>query len=305
LRLGLIGLGQWGLRYAQTIARLPEMSLCSVATGRSDVDDCALNGVEIVPHWTELSPKVLDAVIVANASRDHGEAALWALRAGLPVLVEKPMGCSAGEARLLIREARRNSVPLLVGLTHLYARPFERLLNLTRLGGGAQFIEGVGGNRGPYRPDISSLWDYGPHDLAMVIKLARSLPCSLAASLDDEIGGTGQNTNIELSFPNGCRAKLKVGNAIEPKTRTLAVQTLDGRRLVYDDLAPDKLRSQRADGDYESVALGTHLMPLDRMILALVRAVRMSHRSHWSAALGEAVTGLLERVDAKIAQGAG
>ncbi len=68
------------------------------------------------------------------------------------------------------------------------------------------------------------------------------------------------------------------------------------RDLVYDDLAPEKLRVI-GHSKATTVLLGEHEPPLARRVQALVDTYNRRHRSHWSAALGVAVTAVLERCE--------
>ncbi len=56
-----------------------------------------------------------DGVIISTPTRLHVDQALACVRAGVPVMVEKPLATSVAEAEALVAEARRAGVPLLVG----------------------------------------------------------------------------------------------------------------------------------------------------------------------------------------------
>jgi predicted dehydrogenase len=56
----------------------------------------------------------LDFAVVANANEAHVPTARAALEAGLPVVADKPLAPSAGEAREVVGEAERRGVLLTV-----------------------------------------------------------------------------------------------------------------------------------------------------------------------------------------------
>jgi hypothetical protein len=75
-----------------------------------------------------------DAVVVATPDHTHAVIAAAALRAGKPVLAEKPLTISAHEARALHRLARERKLPTLVNTGGAAAPGFRRGVELLREG---------------------------------------------------------------------------------------------------------------------------------------------------------------------------
>lgn len=69
----------------------------------------------------------IDAVIVATPAESHVEMASLALRAGLPVLVEKPLAGSLEDGQRLAAVQRSTGVPVMVGLNRRWWGPAVRL----------------------------------------------------------------------------------------------------------------------------------------------------------------------------------
>lgn len=69
----------------------------------------------------------VDAVIVATPAQNHVEAASLALRAGLPVLIEKPLAQSLAEARLLKALQESTGVPVMIALNRRWWDPVVQL----------------------------------------------------------------------------------------------------------------------------------------------------------------------------------
>ncbi len=115
LQLAIIGSGNIARTHADAIALLPGVRLAAVcsrnpekarelaAASEAQVFDC----VE-----TLLTFAALDAVLVATPSGAHEEAVLSALRAGKPVLCEKPLEISTVRVSRMIAEADRSGVIL-------------------------------------------------------------------------------------------------------------------------------------------------------------------------------------------------
>jgi predicted dehydrogenase len=107
LRIAVIGGGRWARIYVRLLAaHAADIASIVVVTPRN-VDGMRawaaaenLPGVEITGAWPE--PGRVDAAIVVNAASDHDSAAEKLLRAGIPLLVEKPFAANAAKAGQLV-----------------------------------------------------------------------------------------------------------------------------------------------------------------------------------------------------------
>jgi myo-inositol 2-dehydrogenase/D-chiro-inositol 1-dehydrogenase len=117
LRLGIVGLGFMGRRYARFVAGIEGLRIAGVC----DVDErlarevAAEHGVPAYgdPGALAAAPDVA-AVIVCTPEDRHADPAMAAIAAGKPVMIEKPIAHSLDAARMIAAEAARRSVPLLV-----------------------------------------------------------------------------------------------------------------------------------------------------------------------------------------------
>ena len=109
-RVGIIGCGWAGERHAQVLAKLKDRAdLCATA----DIDPAFAQGKASawhVPRWTDdhrqlLHTEILDAVSLCLPHSLHAPAAIAAARAGLHVLVEKPLATTLHEADAICRES--------------------------------------------------------------------------------------------------------------------------------------------------------------------------------------------------------
>lgn len=117
LSLALIGAGAMGRQHCDVIDATPEARLCAIADpGESGRDVAARRGVPaFADHQEMLESACPEAVIIANPNALHVAAALDCLTAGVPALIEKPIGTDLGEASRLVNAAQEASIPLLVG----------------------------------------------------------------------------------------------------------------------------------------------------------------------------------------------
>ncbi|MBZ9557789.1 MULTISPECIES: Gfo/Idh/MocA family oxidoreductase [unclassified Modicisalibacter] len=117
LRIALIGAGAMGRQHQAVIAAEPDTELCALAdpgeAGRAFAADC---GVPAFDDHRELLERVRpEAVIIANPNPHHVATARDCLNAGVPALIEKPVGIDLAEVSALIEAARHAATPLLVG----------------------------------------------------------------------------------------------------------------------------------------------------------------------------------------------
>jgi hypothetical protein len=143
----LIGNGKWGKQYINTIKQLP-INL-TIATY-----DYKLNNI--------------DGVIICTPPQSHIEIAEYFLSKNIPVMIEKPLSLSLNEANKL----KQYLTPILVNNIHLFSNEYQNLKNkISDIKG----IFSIGCNNGPIR-NYSSLWDYAPHDLSMILDLTKQNP---------------------------------------------------------------------------------------------------------------------------------
>ena len=169
--------------------------------------------------------------------------ALAAMDRHLSVLIEKPVTLLEREAATLVERAKAQGIHGAVDHIHLYQPAFRRLKALLPQIGRITGIAGIAGNLGPYRSDCSVLWDWAPHDVAMVLAVTGLAPAAVTARhlpLPPPIPDHADHVRLDLDFASGLKAELDVSNHRAVKTRRVTVQgTL--ATLVYDDLAERKL----------------------------------------------------------------
>ena len=175
----------------------------------------------------------VDAVIVAVHPTRAADFCEGFIGRGIPVMVEKPAALDLVSAQRILDAASVGGAVVLVAHQHLFANAYEYIraqaqsLNLTEVATRA------GGN-GPRR-DYSVLWDYGPHDVAMLFGLIGSDPIRINSK--QETGPEGSHVFLDLTFEQSTQASCEIWNDRLPKTRFLSVRT-SNMEWMYDDLDP-------------------------------------------------------------------
>ena len=121
LKIGLIGVGRHGSRYVHHLLHdLPGASLVALCRKRigEGLPALSTNNVPIYGDYRALiaDPRV-EAIVVVSPPSLSPEICLEAVKAGKPVLIEKPLAPTGHEARTMVRAAEEAGVMLMTAQT--------------------------------------------------------------------------------------------------------------------------------------------------------------------------------------------
>ncbi|MBI3553561.1 MAG: Gfo/Idh/MocA family oxidoreductase [Elusimicrobia bacterium] len=302
MKLGLIGAGPWGRNYIKTIAALPELALSAVASRNPETRALVGPGCAVTSDWRELAQdKGLDGVIIAAPPALHAEMASACLERGLPVLVEKPLAMEPASANELLALARRKKGFALVDHIYLFHPAYAELRNRARRLGPPALISAAVGNKGPFRPDARTLWDYGPHDVALCLDFLGEKPKAVEAKFRPQ--KQGELIDMRLDFSQGLQARLCVGNGMQKRESMFCVRWRDVA-LTLDDQGPRALVLSKLDqygkpkDEGEEIAVEKAL-PLTKAVEAFASAIKAKSKDLSSLELGAAVVDILARCEAQ------
>ncbi len=123
MRIGIIGTGQHGSRYANHIINdISDLHLSAIARrsteGKQQADDWR---VEYHRDWRDLvSSPAVDAVICAVPPALNKDIAIQCGKYGKPLLIEKPLSINSVDGAQIVRIMQEADVPLTVGQTLRY-----------------------------------------------------------------------------------------------------------------------------------------------------------------------------------------
>ncbi len=148
LRVGLIGFGLGGACFhAPLIAATPGMRLATVVTANPERRAQVLRDyplTRVVDRAERLFENAAghDLVVISTPNRTHVPLALAAIRAAIPVVIDKPMAPTAAEARRVVEAARERGVWISVYHNRRWDNDFltlRRLLAAQSLGAVLRF----------------------------------------------------------------------------------------------------------------------------------------------------------------------
>jgi predicted dehydrogenase len=290
INLGLVGTGAWGLKYLPAAAYVVGVVLEKVASPNVALKTLP-DHVTGYADWRDLLDQKLDGLVIASTPDSHAEIASAALGAGLPVLVEKPLTPDSLSSQTLHDLAKHKRAILQVGHIDLHNPALAAILVALPDPSEIQSLTGVWSNAGPYRPDTSPLWDWGPHPLACCLKIlgadAQKLDASYSSAGEGglyDLSGTIAQTRVNLAFGNGATAR----------NRWLEIETAD-HLWRYDDSAVDKAKCDGQPMEYASTSA------LTAQVERFAQAIRLGQADYQDASLAVDVARLLEYVAEKTA----
>ncbi|HZG68519.1 MAG TPA: Gfo/Idh/MocA family oxidoreductase [Herpetosiphonaceae bacterium] len=241
VRVALVGAGGWGRQHARIFA------------GRADVDFCAVVGRTLkrtraraeefgTRYYLDIG-EMLDAerpdlVSVSLPNQGHFAATLQIIRAGYPLLVEKPLVFDLQEADTLLQEAAQHNLFFAINFNHRFARPVElaRTALMERRLGEVVFATWRFGGEGTSDHPHANLIETQCHGFDMLEYLCGPITSVMAEMTDTS--GTGFSTlALALRFANGAVGSL-VGSYDSsyayPETHFLEINGMQGRVLIED-----------------------------------------------------------------------
>jgi predicted dehydrogenase len=211
MKLVLVGgNGKWGQKYVSTLLTQFENFEFKIADRN---------------NWKSLIDELPDGVIVCTQPSSHIEIASYSLSKNIPTMIEKPLSLSLMEAEKL----KQFTAPILVDHIHLFSDSYQYLKECIQ-GKPITKISSIGSNKGPIRY-YTGLWDYGCHDLSMILDLTNQYPSDIKVNARPT--ETGCLFDIKLQFENFVSESTVGNGGIEP-IRKFTVNC-NGLELEYDD----------------------------------------------------------------------
>jgi predicted dehydrogenase len=282
LRIAVIGVGHLGRHHARILSALPGVDLVAVVdTNRARAEEvAAANRTRPLVDSRELSGLV-DAVTIAVPTAAHRDVALPFLRAGLPVLVEKPMARSIAEADEIIAAAASSGTVVAVGHTERFNPAVAAVAPLVS---DPRFIEVHRLGTFPERSlDIDVVFDLMIHDLDVVLSLVRSEVDSIEAVGVAVLTGRVDIANARLRFANGCIANVTASRISRDRVRK--IRFFQSAAYVSIDYSAQKVELWRlvaGNGGMPSIQGGDVAVaneePLKRELADFVEAVASRRR---------------------------
>lgn len=242
IKVALVGAGGWGYQHARVFAARDDVDLCAVA-GRTEERTKARAEQFGMRYYLDIQ-RMLEAekphlVSLSLPNMGHYEPTLQVIRAGYPLLVEKPLVFDMKEAETLLREAGARDLFFAINFNHRYAKPVQMAksaINSGRLGELVFATWRFGGEGGWSGHPHANLIETQCHGFDMLEHLCGPI-ASIQAEMTDITGRGFSTMALSLKFANGAVGSL-VGSYDSsyayPGAHRVEVNGSEGR-IVIDD----------------------------------------------------------------------
>ena len=280
LKVGIIGTGWIAESHIESYLRMPDVDIVAAADlidGKAEafMQRYGVEGVRFYPsHKEMLENEELDAVSVCTYNATHAECTIAALKAGVNVLLEKPMCVTTEEAVESCRAEKESGKVLSIGFQPRFDANMQMIKKIVESGalGEVYYIQTGGGRRRGIpnstfiekrTAGIGALGDIGCYSLDMVLNaIGYPKPLTVSGYTSDFFG-----TSLEYSAPeNACRFNV-------------------------DDFAAAFVRLEGGIILDFRIAWAMHIdSPGDTIILGKKAALRIPSTDCWNGSVGGAMT---------------
>lgn len=214
VRVAVVGTGDWwGRHHAELFAGRTDTSLVAIVgrdPGRTAARAAEFGTAAYVDLDEMLDRTRPDLVAVCLPNERHYEPTLRLIRAGVPLLLEKPLVFALPEADTLVAEAARRDLFVGINFNHRYAKPVR--LAVAAIGRGdlgrlAFATWRFGGEPGTSRHPHANLIETQCHGLDLLEHLFGPIE-SVVAQLADPSGHGWSTLVVAARFGNGAVGSL-------------------------------------------------------------------------------------------------
>jgi predicted dehydrogenase len=244
VKVGVIGIGNMGWHHARVLSLLRDADLVGVADPDESRGKLAVEQFqcEWFKDYHDLISKV-DAICIAVPTLLHHKVGLDCLKAGVNVLIEKPIAATELEAKSLINASKISNCLLQVGHIERFNPAFRELNKIVQ---NEDIVVLEARRHSPHADranDVSVVMDLMIHDIDLVLELVNSKIQKLAAVGGRNSDGLIDYVNATLVFNNNIIASLTASKMSHKKIRNLSAHCQNG--LVETDFLNHSLQIHR------------------------------------------------------------
>jgi len=222
LRYAVIGVGHLGKEHSRIAASLPDVELVGVVDANPEQAKAIAekHNTKAYAHPHELLGKI-DAASIVVPTTLHGQVAEAFLKAGTPLLIEKPLAGTLAEADRLVELSHAHNAIVQVGHIERFNPAYEEI-TMRSMNPRMIRCQRVGPFTGRSY-DVGVVLDLMIHDLDLILALVKSPVRKVEAAGVCVFGGHEDVANARLEFANGCVAEVLASRASHVQARTMQI----------------------------------------------------------------------------------
>ena len=259
LRVAVVGAGGWGEQHARIFSRRPDTDLVAVVSRSAERAAARAAAYGSTPY-TDVAEMLAraepDLVTVCLPNEQHFDTTLQLVRAGVPLLVEKPLVFDLGEADLLLEEAARRELFFAINFNHRFSEPVLRAkaaIDAGEIGEPVFAVWRFGGEANHGTSRHANLIETQCHGFDMLEHLVGPI-ASVAAQMTDKTYGDWSTVALALEFENravGTMLGSYDSSYAYPDTQLVEINGTEGRLVLRDTVR--ELSIHRAGDDVARV----------------------------------------------------
>jgi len=244
IKSAVIGCGYWGpniIRVLHEDSRWDLKYCCDLNSQNLERLSIQYSGIETIQDSEVIfNDPTIQAVFIVTPLPSHYLLAKKSLSAKKATFVEKPFVGHVEEGKELVKLAKKNNLPLMVGHIFEYAPAvvkIKELLDKNEIGS-VYYISSTRVNLGIHRGDGSVIWDLASHDLGTIFYWLGEEPISIQAVGKASI--IKENPDIAfvtLRFPSDILVNIQVSWLAPSKLRDIVIVGSQ-KMIVYNDTDP-------------------------------------------------------------------
>lgn len=252
LNVGVVGVGHLGMHHARIYNEMDDVNLVGVV----DVNEARAREIAApfsVPAYYSLSRFIEeahpDALSIAVPTTAHFAPAMYAIKHGIDILIEKPITFSMAEALEIKNAAEKNNVLIQVGHIERFNGGFKKAL---------QYIDKpylIETHRiAPFSArisDVGVILDLFIHDIDLIMSIADSPLVGLRADGASIRSSHEDIASIKMRFKNGIIAHSVVSRVSQTRRRTMHITQED--KYITIDFAQQSLSIEHIAEDGKSI----------------------------------------------------
>jgi predicted dehydrogenase len=297
----VIGVGRWGKNVVRTInEEIDDMTISCAVTKNCEANKLLGEDCKIYKKWEDIIEYKanIDGVVLAVPPRIQYEIATSLMYRNIPIFMEKPMCLSLKEADLLCHLGDKLKPIAMVNHidTHNQAVTYYRD-NIYKKGDYLE-LNGEIGAAYKARDDMTPLWEYSPHFIAMALDISRVRKVFInCTKIPSEVEQSGHmNYAIEIKGDN-LLATIKAGNGFLEKTRYMMMESSD-QKYMFKDRVQFRLVQIVEDRDHiEPILEVGDEKPLTSSLKSFSDAIELGEPNYSNLTLGRNVVAILESAD--------
>jgi len=251
VRIGVIGVGKWGINHIKSLSRLN----CEFI-GISDTDSSkkAIADEYKIKYFKNFKDmlKEVDAVTVATPTDLHYKTVKDCINAGVHSLVEKPIASNTKESEELVKLAKENKLILSVGYLFRFNNSIKKLKQLLEKVGEIQYItcRYIHSTKPP-RKDSGAIINLGIHPIDIINFITDKKPVSVHAKKKNLLSNKFEDSAIITLNYKDFFATIEVSCTHPEKKRDMWI--IAKKEKIYVDFFNQKITRYPLTVTYEKV----------------------------------------------------